>query len=612
MNSEQIISDKERKKAKIRERYKGISSELPEVIPAKEIPGFYDDVERRVAVYVRVSTDNLQQTSSYELQKNYYEAYVHEHEKWTLADIYADEGISGTSLQHRDSFNRMIDDCRAGKIDLIITKSVARFSRNLVDCISIVRELRELTNPVAVFFETEHIYTLNDNIETQLGFIATMAQEESHTKSSVMNLSYEMRFSHGILLTPMLLGYDHDDDGNLVVNAEEAATVRLIFFMYIFGCSCKDIADRLSSLKRKTKKGSIEWNAGSVLSILRNERYCGDVLARKTFTPNYLNHKSKKNTGERNRYLWKNRHESIISRDDFIAVQHMLNNAKYGCKSFMPELRVVAEGELKGFVSVNPRWAGFTEDEYICASQSVCEIHDISCAASVKIEAAPGDFDLRKYEIAREEFFNTTDRITVTFSNEKVAFGICCIKKFNNIQFIEMFVHPIKKQIAIRPADKKCPNAMKWAKVNGEGNVCPRTFSGIAFLKIIFNIFGWNNVCKYRIHGYKYRNENDVMLIFDANDAQMLIPRSLLEDKNSINNVGKSAVAYPTGWLGSFGENAYVHTSKNRNTGERISISEHAVKSSIFNGINPTSSVNAKVQINNIIEAMEREEKSDG
>ena len=141
---------KQQQKAKIRERYKGVDPDILEVIPAKRRADFYDDVPRRVAVYVRVSTDDPRQTSSYELQRNYYEDMVERHENWTLVSIYADEGISGTSLKHRDQFNRMILDCKAGKIDLVITKSVSRFARNIVDCISIVRELGALKPAVGV------------------------------------------------------------------------------------------------------------------------------------------------------------------------------------------------------------------------------------------------------------------------------------------------------------------------------------------------------------------------------------------------------------------------------------------------------------------------------
>lgn len=157
--------------------------------PRLEEKLFEDTGTKRVCAYCRVSTDDVNQTSSYELQKNHYEDMIKEHQGWELVGIYADEGISGTSLQHRDEFNQMIEDCKAGKIDLIVTKSVSRFARNIVDCIAKVRELANMRLQVGVFFETEHIYTLDNTSEMMLAVLSAAAQEESHTKSEIMNIS---------------------------------------------------------------------------------------------------------------------------------------------------------------------------------------------------------------------------------------------------------------------------------------------------------------------------------------------------------------------------------------------------------------------------------------
>lgn len=186
--SEGKAGSRAEQKQKIRERYKGIDPDSLDVIPAKPRIDIYEtDIEQRVAVYARVSTGDPRQTSSYELQKNYYEDLVQRNPHWTLVDIYADEGISGTSLNHREAFKRMIQDCNDGKIDLIITKSVSRFARNIVDCIEQVRKLAALKPPVGVMFKTERIYTLDSKSEMSLSFIATLAQEESHNKSEIMN-----------------------------------------------------------------------------------------------------------------------------------------------------------------------------------------------------------------------------------------------------------------------------------------------------------------------------------------------------------------------------------------------------------------------------------------
>ena len=170
-----------------------------EFIPAKKQIDYYDnDAPQRVAVYARVSTGNVQQTTSYELQKKYYEDFVVHHPNWTLVRIYADEGISGTSLAHRVEFNKMIADCRTGQIDMIITKSVSRFARNLVDCVSLVRELKRRMPPVGVFFETDNLNTLLEESELMLSFLATFAQEESVKKSEAMNWSLKQRLTRAI------------------------------------------------------------------------------------------------------------------------------------------------------------------------------------------------------------------------------------------------------------------------------------------------------------------------------------------------------------------------------------------------------------------------------
>lgn len=560
---------KEKQKELIREKYKGINPDTLEVIPATKKYDFYDNVKRRVGVYVRVSTDNIQQTSSYELQKNYYEDKVNRNENWELVEIYADEGISGTSYRNRTAFNKMIEDCKAGKLDLIITKSVSRFARNILDCITFVKGLAKLKNPVGVFFETENIFTLNDNSEMALHFTATMAQEESHVKSSIMNASIEMRFSHGIVLTPVLLGYDHDENGELIINAEEALTVRLIFFMYLYGYTCQQIADTLMKLKRRTKKGNLKWSGSTVGSLLRNERYCGDVLTRKTFTPDYLDHKSKKNNGDRTQHRWREHHEPIITRDDFIAVQHLLNNAKYGGRGQMPELKVIESGAFKGFVGINTHWIVFGPDDYIAASRRVYEDADkeLSMENEYEVKAKTGEFDLRGFEIARSQFFETKNRLTVTFSEKNVKFSMSCLEKLNGKHDIEMYIHPEKKLMFVRLCAATNKNGMRWARITGKGKWVPRVIPGTAFLKTLYRLFDWQSECKYRFQGVRKQQGKIAVIIFDLREEEMLIPNKAIK-----NNPGEiatdicpyvpqngSLVAFPTEWTDEFGSEYYVH-----------------------------------------------------
>ncbi len=231
---------------------------------------------------------------------------------------------------------------------------------------------------------------------------------------------------------------------NLIVNEDEAKTVRLAFFMYLYGYTCQQIAETFTSLRRRTKKNNISWSPGSILQILQNERHCGDVLARKTWTPNFLDHKSIKNRQDRNQYRKREHHEPIISRDDFIAVQRLISNAKYGNKGILPELSVITEGALTGFVSVNPRWAAFSADDYRAASDSVNR-EPITQLQPLEVEAQYGDFDLRGYEIARSQFFDTVQKTCVTFSTDILWFSTECTRKFDNTLYVEILVHPKEK-----------------------------------------------------------------------------------------------------------------------------------------------------------------------
>ena len=564
----QLAERKERVRRRINTK---VDPENYEFSPAKKPIDYYDnDIRQRVAVYARVSTDNVQQTSSYELQKKYYEDFVVHHPNWTLVKIYADEGISGTSLAHRDEFNSMIADCRSGKIDMIITKSVSRFARNVVDCISMVRMLAELPSPVGVFFESECIFSLKDDSQMALSFQATMAQEESHIRSRSMETSLRMRLDGGLPLTPKLLGYSHDADGNLVVNPDEAPTVKLIFYMYLYGYSTSDIAAALTELGRKTYLGNVKWTSNSIVQVLRNERHCGDVLTRKTFTPNYLNHKARKNRGDRPQSLYRNHHEGIVSRDDFIAVQHLLNNSKYGNRSILPELRVIDSGLLRGFVTINPRWAGFKPADYYQASASIHPPDEQQADASLpsSITLVPGDFDMRGFEIARSEFFDNYHRPYVLFQDKRIKFSTTCVRSFGKDNHVELLVNPVEMKFAVRTAAKSSRNAVVFSKLS-DGKYQPRDIAGAAYVETLFQLFGWSPDLKYRIAGALFQTETESAYIFDVNDAEAFIKSYLLSGSKSTEQAkepvqplsisGKRVRAVPEEWIGSFGKQYYLH-----------------------------------------------------
>lgn len=582
---ERRSTNKEEQKRKIRARYKGINRDELEFIPAKQKEKLFEDTTtKRVAAYCRVSTDDAKQTSSYELQRNHYEDMIKEHIGWELVGIYADEGISGTSLQHRDDFNRMMEDCRAGKIDLIVTKSVSRFARNIVDCIAKQRELANLPSPVGVYFETEHIYSLDGTSEMMMAVLAAAAQEESHTKSEIMNISIEQRFSRGIFLVPELLGYDKDEDGNLVINEEEAETVKLCYYLFLNGFPSAEIAEILEELGRKTKLGRTKWTSGSVAAVLKNERHCGDVLSRKTYTPNYLDHKVKKNRHDRNQYKQSNHHEGIVSHEIFEAAQKLLAVHKYRkCGYPLPELRVVDGGALRGYVSVNRTWTGFTGEDYKKASESAYS--DLGQVPSTKTEHSgyKTHFDLSGYQIARAQFFSTRQDPAMTISANRLTFNTACLKKFENVEYVELLFNSIEKCIAIRPCSAESVNAIRWGTVKeGRWTVLPKSCAG--FAAPLYNFMGWNDQYRYRFRGEYHKQDDEQILFFDLVQPEVIATVSkqeitaassdfedqkCLEDRTDLPDesaeIEKSAgnkdkrvtrIMYPCAWADSFGDDA--------------------------------------------------------
>ena len=438
----------------------------------------------------------------------------------------------------------------------------------MVDFIGIVRDLAERNPPVGVFFESEAIFSLNDDSQLALSFQATMAEEESHTRSRSMESSLRMRLDNGIPLTPKLLGYMHDADGQLIPNPEEAPTVKLAFYMYLYGYSTQQIADAFNALGRKSYLGNINWTSTGIVQILRNERHCGDVLTRKTFTPNFRTHKSKKNKGQRPQSRYRNHHPGIVTRDDFIAVQRMLDNAKYGNKSILPEIRVVEDGVLKGFVTINPRWAGFKEGDYYQASKSVYSSpeEEPHPEEEIRFEVEAGDFDLRGFEIARGEFFDDPRRPHAIIYHKFIKFSTACVRKFGTKNYIEILINPISRKLAIRPTTKENRNSVMAAKPE-KGILYPRMIPTSAFSETMFNLLGWNIENKYRILGTLYEQDGEVAYIFDTVDSEAYFKPNVLsketteEDGSSVQPLmpsGKRIRAIPESWTSSFGKQFYA------------------------------------------------------
>ena len=273
-------------------------------------------IERiRVAAYCRVSTDGDEQLGSFESQKAYYEQKIKQNKEWVSAGIFADEAITGTKVDKREGFQEMIRKCQNGEIDMILTKSISRFSRNTQDIIKYVRMLRDRN--IAIVFEKENINTLDMNGEMLLTILSSLSQGEVESLSENVKMGLKMKMKRGELVGfNGCLGYDyHPDTKSITVNEQEAETARFIYDMYLQGYGSSTIAKRLTEMGVKNKRGTVEWHDHGVMGIIKNEKYKGDILLGKTFTVDPISKRRLANMGEEDRYYIRDHHEPIVSRE---------------------------------------------------------------------------------------------------------------------------------------------------------------------------------------------------------------------------------------------------------------------------------------------------------
>ena len=276
---------------------------------------------RRVAGYARVSTDSDEQFTSFEAQVDYYTKKIQENPEWTYVSVYTDEGLSATNTKKRDGFNTMIADALAGKIDLIVTKSVSRFARNTVDTLTTVRKLKD--QGIEVFFEKENIYTLDAKGELLITIMSSLAQEESRSISENVAWGKRAKAASGRVYLPykQFLGYERGPDGLPQIVENEAATIRLIYKLFLEGKTPTGIAHHLEQRQILSPGGKEKWQHGTIVSILTNEKYKGDAILQKTFCTDFLTKKFKRNEGELPQYYVSGSHPAIISAEIFDEVQ---------------------------------------------------------------------------------------------------------------------------------------------------------------------------------------------------------------------------------------------------------------------------------------------------
>ena len=518
----------------------------------------------RVCAYCRVSTDNDEQLSSFELQQAHYRQLAQEHPNWNLRRIFADEGISGTSLKNRDAFNEMIEACRRGEYDLIVTKSVSRFARNLVDCISLIRMLKGLTPPVGVFFETDNLYTLSENTEFMLSFLATFAQEESVKKSEAMNWSLQQRFKDGKLLTPAPLGYDRPKDvtgryvkyAPLEINEAEARIVRFIFDAYLMGWSQDEIATFLRDIGCTTKTGGSDWSGGTVGYILTNERYCGNVLTWKTFTADLYEHKHRKNRQDRDQYLYRDHHDAIISVEKFEAVQILLANRKHHIRGTLPSLHVIDEGIFRGFIPINHHWINDDPNVYYDISNSIGQSYREKQISKKMLSA----FDLHGYQVVRNQFTQVRyEGPSITISGERISFNLFCMKRFEDVGYVQLLLHPTERKIAIRPCREHDTHSIRW-RPDSSRRIYSKTLNCQHFGTALYSIMEWDPAYFYKVRGIWAKRRDEQIIVFNLAQAT---PAVLVPQESEDGKPPRRIDTCPEEWMNDFGEEFYEHVLDN-------------------------------------------------
>lgn len=337
----------------------------------------------KVAAYCRVSTLDDLQMGSFEMQIQHFKKVIESNEAYELVKIYSDEGVSGTSLHRRLGFQEMINDAKKGKIDLILTKSISRFGRNIVDIISTLRELESLSPPVVVNFESENILSNDGGSQLLITLLSAIAEMESQQKSIAIKEGIQYRMQEGLYKFSVknIIGYYRDYLGQVLIEPAGAKIVQYIYNSFLEGASPSDIAHTLTEQNIPSPTGLERWAEGTVKSILKNEKYRGDVLYQKTYSQNYLTHKTLKNNGILRQYYWTNVHPAIISEKNWDKVQELFEKNKG--KRFKQHVKPmekgftvskIKSGSLRGYYLLDLSWSKEERKKFIEIVNSESEL----------------------------------------------------------------------------------------------------------------------------------------------------------------------------------------------------------------------------------------------
>ena len=355
------------------------------IMPEKREYAYQDAPKVRVAAYCRVSTAEEAQVGSFEMQVQHFKSVIDNNPNYELVKIYTDEGISGTSVGKRKGFQEMIEDACEGKIDLILTKSISRFGRNIVDILTTLRTLSNLNPPVAVNFESEGINTSDGKNKLIISILSALAELESQQKSIAIKEGIRYRMQEGLYKFSVknTIGYYRDYSGRVKIEPAEAEIVRYIFDSFTEGASPSKIALSLTSQGIRSPKGMECWRTATIRNILQNEKYCGDVRYQKSYSKDYLTHKSVKNRNVLPQWYWENDHPAIIKRDQWNKAQELLAAKSWRKSSNPPKVMEkkftvskVKSGVLRGYFLLDMLWSKEERDQFIQIINSINELDD--------------------------------------------------------------------------------------------------------------------------------------------------------------------------------------------------------------------------------------------
>lgn len=520
---------------------KSLSERKIRYIPPSKTPDSSERSEKRikrVAPYCRVSTDSKEQETSFDSQVRYYTEKISENPEWEMVRIYADPAVSGTSRRNRLQFDQMIYDCLHGKIDIIITKSMSRFARNQLDSLAVIKLLKGLKPPVTVLFEDDKINSSDLSMEVVMTFFSMLAEQESSRKSSSVIWGQERRKEAGFYLVPThnLLGFDkteaiNKDDREIYIVEDEANIVRLIYFMFLAGFKVSEIAHTLTNAGVSTSKGNTVWNSSSVLGILKNERYAGDVRTNKTFH-DFNAHHTYKNKGERASIYETDHHVAIVSHEIYEMAQRLIASHKYGYDPYVNgtfALSVIPSGLLQGFIPVNIHWAGSTLEEYIEIAKTEGQTSDL-LQAGLELLCYPG------CEVVRPQDLSSSRKVSLRMTPNSFCLGASCLTLIES-EYIELLFNPIDKLLAVRPSEEQLPGAVRWKKEK-DGKYVPCTVGSAAFTKLVYELMGWPPLWNVSMIAQTYSSNGCTVLVFDLTQYEInALPYQIPKKKKTkVNN----------------------------------------------------------------------------